>query len=118
MSLIPRVGLGAGLTDSRRFATVYTVRWLSLRLEAIASCLVLISATFAVLASQTAESSPGLLGLAVTNAMQVTFLLNYVVELGSEIESQMGAFTSSLLALCLESSPHYVTPSQCHANVS
>lgn len=74
------------------FAMVYTVRWLSLRLESIASGLVFLSATFSVLASQSSGSSPGLLGLAVTNAMQVTFLLNYIVELGSEIETHMSKF--------------------------
>ncbi|KAI9004380.1 P-loop containing nucleoside triphosphate hydrolase protein [Hyaloraphidium curvatum] len=71
------------------FAMMYTVRWLSLRLEVISSILVLLSATFAVLASQTSATAPGLLGLAVTNAMQISFVLNYVVELGSEIETQM-----------------------------
>lgn len=68
---------------------LYTVRWLSVRLESIASGMVFLSAAFAVLAAQSSPSSAGLLGLAVTNALQIVFLLNYVVELGSEIETHM-----------------------------
>ncbi|XP_075949233.1 ATP-binding cassette sub-family C member 3 isoform X3 [Anarhichas minor] len=64
-------------------------RWLGVRIEFIGNCMVLFAAVFAVTGKE--NLNPGLVGLSVSYALQVTMSLNWMVRMTSDLESNIVA---------------------------
>ncbi|KAL1139319.1 hypothetical protein AAG570_006305 [Ranatra chinensis] len=64
-------------------------RWLAIRLEMIGNLIIFFSALFAVVGKDSV--SPGLVGLSVTYALQITQTLNWLVRMTSEVETNIVA---------------------------
>eukprot|EP01121_Diplochlamys_sp_Union-15-3_P018939 TRINITY_DN7011_c0_g1_i1.p1 TRINITY_DN7011_c0_g1~~TRINITY_DN7011_c0_g1_i1.p1 ORF type:complete len:625 (+),score=107.71 TRINITY_DN7011_c0_g1_i1:214-1875(+) len=62
-------------------------RWLGLRLEFVGACVVFGSAFFAVL--DKGSINPGLAGLSITYALQLTGQLNWLVRMSTEVETNL-----------------------------
>ena len=80
----------AGKVDSNGASMVPNYmanRWLSIRLEMLGNLIVLFAALLAVLGRETLE--PGLVGLSLSYAMQITNSLNMLIRQSSQIENNM-----------------------------
>ncbi|XP_045495077.1 multidrug resistance-associated protein 1 isoform X2 [Colias croceus] len=64
-------------------------RWLAIRLEMIGNLIIFFSALFAVLGRETVD--PGLVGLSVSYALQITQTLNWLVRMTSDVETNIVA---------------------------
>ncbi|XP_074518633.1 ATP-binding cassette sub-family C member 3 isoform X2 [Halichoeres trimaculatus] len=64
-------------------------RWLGVRIEFIGNCIVLFAALFAVTGKD--SLNPGLVGLSVSYALQVTMSLNWMVRMCSDLENNIVA---------------------------
>ncbi|VVC91565.1 unnamed protein product [Leptidea sinapis] len=64
-------------------------RWLAIRLEMVGNLIIFFAALFAVLARDTIN--PGLVGLSVSYALQITQTLNWLVRMTSEVETNIVA---------------------------
>ncbi|XP_054270085.1 multidrug resistance-associated protein 1-like [Macrosteles quadrilineatus] len=64
-------------------------RWLAIRLEAVGNFIVFFAALFAVLYRETLD--PGLAGLSITYALQVTSSLNFFTRTTADVETNMVA---------------------------
>ncbi|XP_046682849.1 multidrug resistance-associated protein 1-like isoform X3 [Homalodisca vitripennis] len=62
-------------------------RWLGIRLETISNILIFFAAFFAVLGRDSLD--PGIVGLSVSYALQITFVMNAAVKMSSEIETSI-----------------------------
>ncbi|CAG2061158.1 unnamed protein product, partial [Timema podura] len=71
------------------YLTITTNRWLSVRLETIGNIIIFFSSIFAVLGRDTMD--PGLVGLSISYAMQITQSLNMLVRQTSDIETNIVA---------------------------
>ena len=69
------------------YPTFISSRWLSVRLETVGNLIILFASLFAVLARDTMD--PGLVGLSLSYALNVTGAMNLLVRMTSEIETNM-----------------------------
>ncbi|XP_064640179.1 multidrug resistance-associated protein 1-like [Lineus longissimus] len=71
------------------YPNIVSNRWLAIRLELVATLVVLFAAIFAVLGRD--HLSPGIVGLSITYALSVTQILNWMVRMSSELETNIVA---------------------------
>nr|XP_056722202.1 multidrug resistance-associated protein 1-like [Euleptes europaea] len=71
------------------FPSIVANRWLAVRLEYVGNGIVLFAALFAVVARH--NLSPGLVGLSILYALQITTYLNWLVRMSSEMETNIVA---------------------------
>eukprot|EP00005_Dracoamoeba_jomungandri_P014183 CAMPEP_0174262580 /NCGR_PEP_ID=MMETSP0439-20130205/13739_1 /TAXON_ID=0 /ORGANISM="Stereomyxa ramosa, Strain Chinc5" /LENGTH=1412 /DNA_ID=CAMNT_0015347351 /DNA_START=291 /DNA_END=4529 /DNA_ORIENTATION=- len=71
------------------FASLVANRWLGIRVEFIGTAVVTLAALFAVL--ETDNIDPGLAGLSITYALNITGTLNWLVRMSTEAETQLVA---------------------------
>ncbi|XP_060071681.1 multidrug resistance-associated protein 1-like [Ylistrum balloti] len=71
------------------FPSIVANRWLAIRLEFVANCIVFFAALFAVIGRN--ELSAGLVGLSITYALNVTQTLNWLVRMTCELETNIVA---------------------------
>ncbi|XP_044275918.1 ATP-binding cassette sub-family C member 3 isoform X4 [Varanus komodoensis] len=79
------------VNDNQRsyYPGIVSNRWLGVRVEFVGNCVVFFAALFAVLSKN--NLSPGLVGLSVSYALQVTLSLNWMVRMTSDLESNIVA---------------------------
>ncbi|XP_004859793.1 canalicular multispecific organic anion transporter 2 isoform X4 [Heterocephalus glaber] len=71
------------------YSYIISNRWLSMRVEFVGNCMVFFAAMFAVIGRS--SLSPGLVGLSVSYALQVTMSLNWLIRVMSDLESNIVA---------------------------
>uniref|UniRef100_A0A1L8E4B5 ABC-type glutathione-S-conjugate transporter n=2 Tax=Nyssomyia neivai TaxID=330878 RepID=A0A1L8E4B5_9DIPT len=71
------------------YPTIIANRWLAVRLELVGSLVILFACFFAVLGRE--DIDPSLVGLSVTYALQTTMLLNFMVRMTAEVETNIVA---------------------------
>ncbi|XP_038135455.1 multidrug resistance-associated protein 1-like, partial [Cyprinodon tularosa] len=64
-------------------------RWLAIRLEFVGNCIVSFAALFAVMARD--QLSPGIMGLSISYALQLTTSLTWLVRMSSDVETNIVA---------------------------
>ncbi|XP_055295954.1 multidrug resistance-associated protein 1 isoform X1 [Sitodiplosis mosellana] len=69
--------------------SVFANRWLAVRLEMVGNLIILFAALFAVLSRNSID--PGMVGLSVSYALQITQTLNWLVRMTSEVETNIVA---------------------------
>merc|ERR1719500_735471 len=69
------------------FLGIIANRWLAVRLETVGNCIIFAAALFSVLGRE--SLSPGMVGLSVSYALQVTQTLNWLVRMTSEVETNI-----------------------------
>ncbi|RCN49283.1 ABC transporter, ATP-binding protein [Ancylostoma caninum] len=75
-----------------RHSTITSYRWLALRLEAIGNLVILFAAVFSVVSKELGwVRSPGIIGVSITYALNVTEVLNFAVRQVSDIETNIVA---------------------------
>ena len=72
------------------------IRWLAIRLEFVGNLIIFFSALFATIQRNYSDQfnlriSPGLVGLSISYALQITQSLNWVVRMASELETNIVA---------------------------
>ena len=72
-----------------KFRAMLANRWLAVRLKTVGNFIIFAAALLAVLGRDTL--SPGLVGLSVSYALQVTQTLNWLVRMSSELETNVVA---------------------------
>jgi hypothetical protein len=75
-------------------------RWLNVRLELLGNTVVLLSALLSVRAATQGRLVAGLAGLAITNALSVTGLLNWAVRCYAETETMMNSVEVRNCQMC------------------
>ncbi|XP_072502792.1 ATP-binding cassette sub-family C member 3 isoform X1 [Notamacropus eugenii] len=71
------------------YPNIASNRWLGIRVEFVGNCVVLFAALFAVIGRK--SLNPGLVGLSVSYALQVTMALNWMVRMASDLENNIVA---------------------------
>ena len=72
------------------FISINANRWLAVRLEFVGSVIIFASATFAVISVTTRSGlSAGMIGLAMSYALQITTSLNWIVRMTVEVETNI-----------------------------
>ncbi|XP_055548703.1 multidrug resistance-associated protein 1 isoform X7 [Wyeomyia smithii] len=71
------------------FPSIIANRWLAVRLEMVGNLIILFAALFAVMSRET--MNPGLVGLSVSYALQITQTLNWLVRMTSDVETNIVA---------------------------
>ncbi|CAH0555483.1 unnamed protein product [Brassicogethes aeneus] len=70
------------------YPSIISNRWLAVRLEMIGNLIILFAALFAVLGK---DNVPGMVGLSLTYALQITQTLNWLVRMTSDVETNIVA---------------------------
>ncbi|XP_049823779.1 multidrug resistance-associated protein 1 isoform X4 [Aethina tumida] len=70
------------------YPSIISNRWLAVRLEMIGNLIIFFAALFGVLGK---DNLPGLVGLSVTYALQITQTLNWLVRMTSDVETNIVA---------------------------
>jgi ATP-binding cassette subfamily C (CFTR/MRP) protein 1 len=74
------------------YPSIIANRWLAVRLEMVGNLIILFAALFAVLSDRGEGGiSPGLVGLSVSYALQITQTLNWLVRMTSDVETNIVA---------------------------
>jgi ATP-binding cassette subfamily C (CFTR/MRP) protein 1 len=74
------------------YPSIIANRWLAVRLEMVGNLIILFAALFAVLSKKGEGGiSPGLVGLSVSYALQITQTLNWLVRMTSDVETNIVA---------------------------
>ncbi|KAL8585023.1 hypothetical protein ACOMHN_043659 [Nucella lapillus] len=71
------------------YPSIISNRWLAIRLEFVGNCIIFFATLFAVLGRD--HLSPGIVGLSVSYAMNVTQTLNWMVRMTCELETNIVA---------------------------
>uniref|UniRef100_A0A8C3AGT5 Multidrug resistance-associated protein 1 n=1 Tax=Cyclopterus lumpus TaxID=8103 RepID=A0A8C3AGT5_CYCLU len=71
------------------YPSIVANRWLAVRLEFVGNCIVSFAALFAVIARE--SLSPGIMGLSISYALQLTSSLTWLVRMSSEVETNIVA---------------------------
>ena len=72
------------------FISISANRWLAVRLEFVGSFIIFASATFAIISVTTKSGlSAGMIGLAMSYALQITTSLNWIVRMTVEVETNI-----------------------------
>ncbi|KAL3053062.1 hypothetical protein OYC64_005566 [Pagothenia borchgrevinki] len=71
------------------YPSIVANRWLAVRLEFVGNCIVSFAAMLAVIARE--SLSPGIMGLAISYALQLTASLTWLVRMSSEVETNIVA---------------------------
>lgn len=71
------------------YPSIIANRWLAIRLELVGSLVILFACLFAVLGRE--DIDPSLVGLSVTYALQTTQVLNFMVRMTAEVETNIVA---------------------------
>ncbi|GLV32342.1 Multidrug-Resistance like Protein 1 [Carabus blaptoides fortunei] len=71
------------------YPSIIANRWLAVRLEMVGNLIIFFAALFAVINKQ--SMNPGLVGLSVSYALQITQTLNWLVRMTSEVETNIVA---------------------------
>ncbi|XP_025086070.1 multidrug resistance-associated protein 1-like isoform X1 [Pomacea canaliculata] len=71
------------------YPSIVSNRWLAIRLEFVGNCIIFFASLFAVLGRD--HLSPGIVGLSVSYAMNVTQTLNWMVRMTCELETNIVA---------------------------
>ncbi|EDV19525.1 uncharacterized protein TRIADDRAFT_51152 [Trichoplax adhaerens] len=69
------------------YPSISSNRWLATRLEFLGNCIVLFASLFAVIGRNSLP--PGIVGLSVSYALQITQTLNWLVRMSSELETNI-----------------------------
>ncbi|XP_022900245.2 multidrug resistance-associated protein 1 isoform X2 [Onthophagus taurus] len=70
------------------YPSIIANRWLAVRLEMVGNLIILFAALFAVIMK---DQEPGLVGLSVSYALQITQTLNWLVRMTSDVETNIVA---------------------------
>lgn len=71
------------------YPSIVAIRWLGVRLEIVSGLVIFFSAMFAVLGRE--SISGAVVGLSVSYALQITSVLNYLVRMTSDLETNIVA---------------------------
>ncbi|XP_052261658.1 multidrug resistance-associated protein 1-like isoform X6 [Dreissena polymorpha] len=71
------------------YPSLVSNRWLAIRLEFVGNCILFFASLFAVIARN--DLSPGIVGLSITYALNVTQTLNWMVRMTTELETNIVA---------------------------
>lgn len=71
------------------YPSIVANRWLAIRLEFVGNCIVSFAALFAVIARE--NLSPGIMGLSISYALQLTTSLTWLVRMSSDVETNIVA---------------------------
>uniref|UniRef100_A0AAQ4PFJ7 Multidrug resistance-associated protein 1 n=1 Tax=Gasterosteus aculeatus aculeatus TaxID=481459 RepID=A0AAQ4PFJ7_GASAC len=77
------------LNQKAYYPGIVANRWLAVRLEFVGNCIVSFAALFAVVARE--SLSPGIMGLSISYALQLTASLTWLVRMSSEVETNIVA---------------------------
>ncbi|CAD5119335.1 DgyrCDS7955 [Dimorphilus gyrociliatus] len=88
-NFISKFALLLDKSQNASYAGIIANRWLALRLEFIGNLLVLITSVLAVY--RKSDLNAGLVGLSITYALNITQVLNWLVRMSSELETNIVA---------------------------
>uniref|UniRef100_A0A3Q0SJL6 Multidrug resistance-associated protein 1 n=1 Tax=Amphilophus citrinellus TaxID=61819 RepID=A0A3Q0SJL6_AMPCI len=71
------------------YPSIVANRWLAIRLEFVGNCIVSFAALFAVISRE--SLSPGIMGLSISYALQLTTSLTWLVRMSSDVETNIVA---------------------------
>lgn len=71
------------------YPSIVAIRWLGVRLETVSGFVIFFAALFAVLGRETISGA--IVGLSVSYALQITSVLNYLVRMTSDLETNIVA---------------------------